>query len=232
MKHPSNKLTVIIRDDGPLIHANASPSYRSVHIQLTDAQVQQLTLKSVAGAGEHEVFEAIDRCFIEPGTQDGKHSIPKTTAPVESEHREFIKDWTEAYKAKWQVDYAFQAGRDGIAVKKLLQLRPRKDLIAIAQTAWNGTTFECKRAQTIHGFLHSFNEINLQVKNGTTDNGTRGSVNQSNPRNYGVHTGGADYGKAVPRLQRDIEAKRRMAEQVASNGNHPPTSESRAVTTS
>ncbi len=55
--YPSNQLTVIIRDDGPLVHANDAPSYRSVRIELSDAQLAQL--------GMHGM-ESISRCFIEP----------------------------------------------------------------------------------------------------------------------------------------------------------------------
>jgi len=51
-------LTVIIRDDSPLIHAGDSPSYRSVRIQLSGEQ-----LKAISNLDKNE---HISRSFFEP----------------------------------------------------------------------------------------------------------------------------------------------------------------------
>lgn len=40
------KLTVIIRDDTPLIYCSDSPSYRTVSFSLTDEQIKTLALKT------------------------------------------------------------------------------------------------------------------------------------------------------------------------------------------
>jgi len=66
MIFPSNKLTVIIRDDSPMVNSNDSPSYRSVQITLTEEQVKQLALLQTWTSGGKEYHEAISRCFIEP----------------------------------------------------------------------------------------------------------------------------------------------------------------------
>jgi len=44
MIFPSNKLTVIIRDDSPMVNCGDSPAYRSVQIELTEEQVKRLGL--------------------------------------------------------------------------------------------------------------------------------------------------------------------------------------------
>lgn len=51
-------LTVIIRDDGPLLYLNEPVAHRSVRIELTAEQVAALVLR-------HK-NEAIGQCFIEP----------------------------------------------------------------------------------------------------------------------------------------------------------------------
>jgi hypothetical protein len=50
------KLTVIFRNDSPMIHCGDTPSYRSVQIELTPEQCEAIKLR------EHE---EISRAFIE-----------------------------------------------------------------------------------------------------------------------------------------------------------------------
>lgn len=57
------KLTVVIRDDGPLIFCNDSPRYRSVQIELTPEQESKLALRKIKGTSLHE---EISKCFFEP----------------------------------------------------------------------------------------------------------------------------------------------------------------------
>jgi hypothetical protein len=63
-------LTVIFRDDAPMIHCGDSPSYRSVQIELTPEQRKQLEprFSYATGLGEQEkrYYESISKCFIEP----------------------------------------------------------------------------------------------------------------------------------------------------------------------
>ena len=63
-------LTVIFRDDGPT-QVGGSPMYRSVRIQLTQEQREQLSLRGWqscfgSGRGPERYDESIDRAFIEP----------------------------------------------------------------------------------------------------------------------------------------------------------------------
>lgn len=62
----AKKLTVIIRDDSPMIHCGDSPRYRSVQIELTDDQVQRLALHCVGSIAGTKHYETISKCFIEP----------------------------------------------------------------------------------------------------------------------------------------------------------------------
>jgi hypothetical protein len=50
-------LTVIMRDDGPFVHAGGSPVYRTVQIVLTQDQLDEIKPR-----WQHD---GIDRCFIE-----------------------------------------------------------------------------------------------------------------------------------------------------------------------
>ena len=56
---PGAILTVIIRNDAPLIHCGDSPTYRSIRIILTDEQRQKMVF-------DKQQYEAISQCFIEP----------------------------------------------------------------------------------------------------------------------------------------------------------------------
>lgn len=59
------KLTVIIRNDGPLVFCDDSPSYRSVQIDLTDEQMAQIQLKNVGVNCGRDVTESYSKCFLE-----------------------------------------------------------------------------------------------------------------------------------------------------------------------
>lgn len=59
----SENLTVLVRDDSPMIHCGDSPAYRTIAIELTPEQMQKLNLRS---------YESISRCIIEPIVTEGK----------------------------------------------------------------------------------------------------------------------------------------------------------------
>ena len=65
-KIPGNQVTVVIRDDGPLIHCGDSPSYRTVRIELTPEQVHALELKHTHSHNGKDFFEEISRIILEP----------------------------------------------------------------------------------------------------------------------------------------------------------------------
>lgn len=65
--YPATKrLTVIIRDDGPMIHCADSPTYRSVTLELTPEQMKQLFLMHTHHTGGEDYYETVSRCFLEP----------------------------------------------------------------------------------------------------------------------------------------------------------------------
>ena len=64
-------LTVVLRNDSPMIHCGDSPEYRSVQITMTPEQCAALTLRktgSSAGVDEHE---SISKAFFEPNSGQG-----------------------------------------------------------------------------------------------------------------------------------------------------------------
>jgi hypothetical protein len=65
-KVPGNILTVVIRNDSPLIFSGDKPSYRSVQIVLTEYQLNQLSLEKIGKTGGVDLYEDISHCFIEP----------------------------------------------------------------------------------------------------------------------------------------------------------------------
>ena len=62
---PGTKLTVIIRDDSPLIHCGDTPSYRHVTIDLTQEQMDAILVKATSTSMGKEIFESISKAFIE-----------------------------------------------------------------------------------------------------------------------------------------------------------------------
>lgn len=65
-KLPSDTvLTVIIRDEGPLIHLNEPVCLRSVRIELTQEQLEKLRVKHTYTINGQECYESISHCFLE-----------------------------------------------------------------------------------------------------------------------------------------------------------------------
>lgn len=64
--YPCRVLTVVIRDDAPLVHCGDSPAFRSVAIEFTDEQIDRLKMSySHSHQGKH-FYEEVSKCFIEP----------------------------------------------------------------------------------------------------------------------------------------------------------------------
>lgn len=62
------KLTVILRNDSPMIHCGDSPSYRSVQVDLTPDQCAAIAPRKTESNGGVDEYEAISKVFIEPDT--------------------------------------------------------------------------------------------------------------------------------------------------------------------
>jgi hypothetical protein len=60
------KITVIFRDDSPVIHYGDSPSYRTQVINLTPEQRDLITPKCTGTSFGNNIFESISKCIIEP----------------------------------------------------------------------------------------------------------------------------------------------------------------------
>lgn len=72
-KLPSDTLTVIFRDDSPMIHCGDSPSYRTVSVKLTDEQREALSLRFLFSNGANHFWEDISRAIIEPEELEANH---------------------------------------------------------------------------------------------------------------------------------------------------------------
>jgi hypothetical protein len=53
------KLTVIMRDDGPMFYANDCPSYRKVVLELTEEQNSQIVCREVGNDFRESISQAI-----------------------------------------------------------------------------------------------------------------------------------------------------------------------------
>ena len=65
-RSPGKFLTVVIADDSRFIHLQEPVLHRSVQIELTEEQQQQLALRWTGALGKTDIFETVSRCFIEP----------------------------------------------------------------------------------------------------------------------------------------------------------------------
>ena len=64
-KLPPRTLRVVIRDDSPMICCNDSPSYRSVAIELTDAQLEQVQLHWKGRSSGQDIYESVSMVFFD-----------------------------------------------------------------------------------------------------------------------------------------------------------------------
>ena len=64
------KLTVILRNDSPMIHCGDSPSYRSVQIELTHEQCIKIAPQKTGLSGGKDEYESISKAFIEQESLD------------------------------------------------------------------------------------------------------------------------------------------------------------------
>ena len=62
---PPTQITVVIRDDNPMIHCQDSPTYRSVRITLSDEQRNMIALHCMGLSGGTPIYEVISKCFFE-----------------------------------------------------------------------------------------------------------------------------------------------------------------------
>ena len=62
-------LTVILRNDSPMIHCGDSPSYRSVQIELTPEQCEMIKPRWTGSSSGADEYEGISKAFIEPNDQ-------------------------------------------------------------------------------------------------------------------------------------------------------------------
>ena len=68
-KMPGDTLTVIIRNDAPMIHCGDSPTYRSVRITLTNEQLNTMSLMKTGSSFGKPMYEKISHVFLEPETE-------------------------------------------------------------------------------------------------------------------------------------------------------------------
>ena len=65
-RFPGHKLTVVIRDDSPLVHFGDPVRYRSVQLDLPEHMTDALKLKYKYTTNGIDYYEEISQCFIEP----------------------------------------------------------------------------------------------------------------------------------------------------------------------
>lgn len=58
-------LTVVIRNDAPMVHCGDSPSYRTVRVILTEQQRAAIKLEWVGSQGGNDFYEEVSKAIIE-----------------------------------------------------------------------------------------------------------------------------------------------------------------------
>jgi len=59
-------LTVVFRNDSPMIVCNDTPTYRSVQVELTPEQLEKIAPRKTGFSDGKLDYESISRCFLEP----------------------------------------------------------------------------------------------------------------------------------------------------------------------
>lgn len=105
-----------------------------------------------------------------PRKEPASGSTPSSSLSASSlsAHRQFIDRWMAAYPSHHHGNtYAFQAGKDGQAVRHLLstsRLEP-EELMRVAVEAWaHPAKFHCASAASLTGFNSRFNEIRAELQ--------------------------------------------------------------------
>ena len=185
---------------------------------------ERLRGQSVDKSGQTVARRGRKKAYTETDTETETEVHTTSAAAVPSPHGGFIQAWGQAYKAKFGYEYAFDGGRDGKAVKALLQINvPTSEVLEIATLAWDRSVkppraFGCEQASTIHGFQEQFNKIRAELKNEPH----RQSNRLGPERNAGTAHNDAEYRVAaaakLARADADREAaaarKRAMDSQV------------------
>jgi hypothetical protein len=65
------KLTVILRNDAPVIHAQAAATYRTVQVQMTASQIEALRPRRIGGTGETTYYEDFQMAILELEDEEG-----------------------------------------------------------------------------------------------------------------------------------------------------------------
>ena len=74
----TTKLTVVLRNDGPMIHCDDCPSYRSVQVVLTPEQCAAIAPRKTGSSGGVDEYEYVSRAFLEPNEK-----VPEGTTKSE-----------------------------------------------------------------------------------------------------------------------------------------------------
>lgn len=113
--------------------------------------------------GGHDKLSPPLTIYTETTTENTPERVLPSEAKPSSEHKQFIQDWVEAYKAHWKFGYVFAGAKDGTAVKTLLKAMPSSEALRVARAAWAHGGFWCKQAATIAGFASKLNEIRAEL---------------------------------------------------------------------
>lgn len=105
------------------------------------------------------------------GEAEGEEKAKKKPASAkprsekkDSLHSDFIRRWSEEYEEHFGFKYAVAGGKDGKAVKTLLNHGTLESLLGVARNAWgNPNGFWCKQGTTIAGFGSKLNEIRTEL---------------------------------------------------------------------
>lgn len=157
----------LVKDGEIEIDEQAGPKgcnlYRIVGVQNLHPCKPAPEKRSEGGANQRPGFAPESK-----GTVTGEPSGTTGGAPGDTRHRDFIDLWTEAYQQQFDRPYAFNGGKDGSSLKRLLASTKTTagQLMAIVTTAWTKKGkkyFWCEKSVTIATFASHFNEVQAEL---------------------------------------------------------------------
>lgn len=66
VQYPSGRLTFVLRNEAPFIHMSEPCTYRTVRIELTPEQLEQVALRYTDTCGRIDHYEMISQIIMEP----------------------------------------------------------------------------------------------------------------------------------------------------------------------